>query len=655
MTLNGAGSSDPDGDALSYAWTSGPSVTLTGASTASPTFTAPQVTTDRYLVFTLTVSDGDLSATDTVTVRVRNTPPPNRRPVANAGPNQTVNEGATVTLDGSGSSDPDRDTLSYAWTQTGGPSVTLTGASTASPTFTAPQVTADTNLVLRLTVSDGSLSATDTITVTVQQTNRPPIANAGADQTAKVGDKVTLDGTASEDPEGDSLRYAWTQTSGPSVILYDKTLFYRTDTERTVSFRAPAPPSNADVEFSLVVTDEHDTASAAATVAVTILGAVLTEDRDDLLDDWASRYGRGGDVCAEWGRLHQTEREIFVWNTHRLHITDMLPGVTGLHAIFGRDPRGGCGGGEYNRTFMSMTTQLRDKLLLISRNGSRTVLPTWRETLDPACDWRGIFLPSPCPHPPFSHQVETDPGSPRGQIQFFGEPDMVIVSRQYRGFNYTTGAVQYCGVDSVRVNRADVCPHGTSCPGSGLYGGCADQYSDTIVVDPRNTYSRGPAGRAVPITDELSFEMDQDYGTSHKSAPSCNGMKDTYSEVYGDPNWHWRPTACGGSGPLPDTPFVPRATSVRAVHVTELRERVDALRGRFGLAPFTWTDSTIVPEVTLAKAVHVMELRTALEAAYRAAGRDVPTYTDAWVSPHVTLIRLVHMTELRQAVVALEQ
>ena len=150
--------------------------------------------------------------------------------------------------------------------------------------------------------------------------------------------------------------------------------------------------------------------------------------------------------------------------------------------------------------------------------------------------------------------------------------------------------------------------------------------------------------------------MDQDYGFPHKSAPSCNNMRMTYSEEYGDPNWQWRPTGCsppmGVPEPEPD-PFGGR--SIRAVHTTELRQRVNALRQRFGLAAYNWTDATITPEVTPAKAVHVMELRTALNEAYRAANRDAPDFTDAVITPRVTPIRQVHLNELRKAVVALER
>ena len=200
MTWTARGSSDPDtGDTLTYSWahTSGtPAVTLTGPTTASPTFTAPAVTTSTAFVFTLTVSDGTASATDTVTITVT---PANTAPTANAGPTRSVTSGDSVTLSGSGT-DADGDTLTYSWT-VAGTIAPITGNQGFS--FTAPTVTVVTDFVYTLTVSDGTDSATDTVTVTVSPVvaNQPPTANAGTDQSVTSGTTVTLDGSGSSDPD----------------------------------------------------------------------------------------------------------------------------------------------------------------------------------------------------------------------------------------------------------------------------------------------------------------------------------------------------------------------------------------------------------------------------------------------------------------------
>ena len=103
-----------------------------------------------------------------------------------------------------------------------------------------------------------------------------------------------------------------------------------------------------------------------------------------------------------------------------------------------------------------------------------------------------------------------------------------------------------------------------------------------------------------------------------------------------------------------DDPLVPGETPVRAVHLLELRSRIDALRRRAGLPPFGWTDAKVVPGATPARALHLLELRSALGEAYAAAGRPAPGYTDAAVTPGLTAMRALHLLELRRAVLALE-
>ena len=148
-----------------------------------------------------------------------NESPVNGAPTASAGTDQTVAGGEVVALDGSASSDPDGDALDFAWTQTAGTNVTLTGADTDSPTFTTPNQAGA--LAFQLTVDDGN-GGTDTDTVTVnvnvEDGNQAPVADAGDDQTVEGGASVTLDGSGSS-ADGNDLTFTWTQTAGTDVTL----------------------------------------------------------------------------------------------------------------------------------------------------------------------------------------------------------------------------------------------------------------------------------------------------------------------------------------------------------------------------------------------------------------------------------------------------
>ncbi len=263
VTLDGSASKDSDGTITQYAWkqTAGPTVTLTGATIAKPTFTAPIITADTALTFELTVTDNSkATAKSSVIITVKNV---NVAPVANAGAAQTVNENTKVTLDGSASKDSDGTIAQYAWKQIAGPTVTLTGATTAKPTFTAPIITADTALTFELTVTDNSkATAKSSVIITVKNVNVAPVANAGAAQTVNENTKVTLDGSASKDSDGTIAQYAWKQTAGPTVTLTGATTAKPT-------FTAPIITADTALTFELTVTD-NSKATAKSSVIITV-------------------------------------------------------------------------------------------------------------------------------------------------------------------------------------------------------------------------------------------------------------------------------------------------------------------------------------------------------------------------------------------------
>ncbi|HEV2489900.1 MAG TPA: PKD domain-containing protein [Candidatus Acidoferrales bacterium] len=142
----------------------------------------------------------------------------NQRPVANAGPDQTVQAtsqgSALVQLDGSKSSDPDGDVLSFVWKDQAGNVVGTTAI--VDVTLTPGTYT------YTLTVTDpGGLSSTASTLITVLKPNLPPVADAGADQTLRCagpgGARVTLDGSKSSDPDGDTLSFVWKDEAGNVV------------------------------------------------------------------------------------------------------------------------------------------------------------------------------------------------------------------------------------------------------------------------------------------------------------------------------------------------------------------------------------------------------------------------------------------------------
>jgi hypothetical protein len=230
------------------------------------TFTAPEVSTSAgscTLTFQLTVWSGDQSGTATVNVTDTNV---NRAPVAEAVCPAAVNEGSLVTCSGANSYDPDGDPLTYRWVQTDGLAVNLIDADSAHPSFTAPVLPGGIGgpqaLSFMLTVSDGMATSSASVQVLVEQVDHAPIANAGTPQTVHPGKLVTLDGSASSDPDNDPLTYQWTQAGGPTVELLNATT-------ATPTFVAPPVSGTVPLTFRLIVSDGV-LSSAPAEVVITV-------------------------------------------------------------------------------------------------------------------------------------------------------------------------------------------------------------------------------------------------------------------------------------------------------------------------------------------------------------------------------------------------
>jgi hypothetical protein len=102
-----------------------------------------------------------------------------------------------------------------------------------------------------------------------------------------------------------------------------------------------------------------------------------------------------------------------------------------------------------------------------------------------------------------------------------------------------------------------------------------------------------------------------------------------------------------------DDPLVPGATAVRAIHITELRGRIDALRTRYGLGPFGWRDDPLVAGSTLIRAIHMADLRTALLQIYAARGLAPPTFARSGPVAGMVM-RTSDIGEIRTALRAIE-
>ncbi len=285
VTLEGRCSINPYGKwyQMAHSWTqlSGPTVALSDATVGNPSFTLPSDAADgTTLEFQLTVTDQE-GESDSDTMIVTIAAPGTIRPTANAGPDLTGAPGESVTLQGTGSTNPYGEwwRMEHAWTQLSGPTVTLSDATVGNPTFTLPEDAADgTTLEFELTVTDKEgVSDSDTVTVTVaaaEPENTPPTFDEGDSATrsrpenAAAGQNVGAPLTAT-DLDGDTLTYTLSGEESGSFeidaatgqLMTKQGVSYDYETKSTYSLTVTAEdPDGATASISVTVnlTDAND-------------------------------------------------------------------------------------------------------------------------------------------------------------------------------------------------------------------------------------------------------------------------------------------------------------------------------------------------------------------------------------------------------------
>jgi hypothetical protein len=259
VTLDGSQSLNPDGTLSAFLWmqTGGPEVILADETSSVTTFVGPLTDTLTTLTFQLYVWDETHVRCSVPGVTARTIVP---GAIANAGPDQDVSLGQTVTLDGTQSKPTHAPIVAFFWLQKSGPTVQILDDTSSQTTFVTPNVNKLTTLVFDLYVWDThGFETVDQVRITVHSEWPQAVTIEPQNTVVHPGDVVTLDGSASWDPDGQVIGYLWLQGAGSTLPVE-----FADENSSVTTFVAPTVDEPTTMTFELYVWDNDLNRSAVA-------------------------------------------------------------------------------------------------------------------------------------------------------------------------------------------------------------------------------------------------------------------------------------------------------------------------------------------------------------------------------------------------------